>query len=948
MITLPENWSDWYVTGELGRGSYSVVYAAERKDDPSVHCAIKVITIPQDDSEYDDLVADGFNTELSRSFFEEAVKDFTREIRLMENFKGMQNIVSIEDYKVVPKEDGIGSHIFIRMELLTPLEKYINDKTLTEKEVIQIGTDICTALEFCQEKHIIHRDIKPANIFVNDRLGTHVFYKLGDFGIARNLEGKTQDLSTKGTPNYMAPEVAACMKYNGTADLYSLGLTLYWLLNGNRLPFFPQTQLYTPAAKREALQRRLSGEQIEPPVNASPELAKVILKACSYKPEDRWQTASEMKAALLKLRKAETPEVKEEDRKNAAEPAPETPKKKRAVLPRILAAAAALALAGTGIWFLQGKTPADNEQPTEEPVTTAPAAEITTAPPPEATETVTGTPEPSPTETLTQSPAPETATPAANPTSDLSRFQEADESCYTYIVQEGGKATITGYRSTKDIKALALPSTLDNIPVSAVAGYAFDSLSADEILIPEGITTLRSCAFSDCRGLFRVYFPASLTEITGNPFNGCRNLQELILSEENPAFTVKDCVVFDRNMRKLVIYIAGKKDYIYPVPDTVREIGDHAFDNAVKLQGILLPDGLERIGNYAFANSGLVMIELPEALEYIGDYAFFSTNIRSVKIPDRITKINRGVFYCCESLEEVTLPEHLRSIGPQAFSANMQMKEIRLPDELEEIGHSAFSNCHKLERIEIPASVSSIGGNPFDGCENLGRIIVAEDNERFYTADNVLFDRTELRLITYPCSMQQSAYKVPEGILIIGINAFQGNRNLQEVSFPDTLIRIDEQAFSNSSLTAVRLPDTLYEIGTSAFLECSDLQFVHLPENLPVVRDSLFAFCSNLTEVNIPKASKEIGLSSFFGCEQLTSLTVPAGVESIGEGAFNNCEQLTVNVQTGSAAEQYCRDNGIPYVAFDILETPAESTAPATEAPAEVTEEPIPDWLKDD
>ena len=298
MISLPANWSDWTVVNEIGSGSYSVVYEAVRKDDPTIRCAIKLITIPHDISEYDELLSEGFSTELSRSFFEEAVRDLTREIQVMEHFKGMQNIVSIEDYKVVPKEDGIGSYVFIRMELLTSLDQYLSDKTLTEQEILQIGTDVCTALEFCHEKQIVHRDIKPANIFVNDRLGTHVFYKLGDFGIARNLEGKTQNMSVKGTPNYMAPEVAANLPYNATADLYSLGLTLYYLLNGNRLPFFPQTQLYSPLAKREALAKRLAGEALEAPVNASPEAARVILKACAFQSIDRYQTAAEMKRAL--------------------------------------------------------------------------------------------------------------------------------------------------------------------------------------------------------------------------------------------------------------------------------------------------------------------------------------------------------------------------------------------------------------------------------------------------------------------------------------------------------------------------------------------------------------------------------------------------------------------------------------------------------------------------
>ncbi len=301
MMALPENWSDWEIIGELGHGAYSVVYEAARKDDPSVCCAIKLISVPQDESELDELVADGFTETLSKSFFDEVIRDFTREIKLMEQFKGMQNIVSIEDYKVVPKEDGIGSYIFIRMERLKSLEKYISDKKLSEKEVLQLGVDICTALEFCQERQIIHRDIKPANIFVNDKLGTHVFYKLGDFGIARNLEGKTMGMSAKGTPNYMAPEVAASLPYNATADIYSLGLTMYWLLNGCRLPFFPRTQLYSPAAKREALQKRLSGQIFDQPVDGSPEVSTVLQKACAFKPEDRFHTATELKKALLQI-----------------------------------------------------------------------------------------------------------------------------------------------------------------------------------------------------------------------------------------------------------------------------------------------------------------------------------------------------------------------------------------------------------------------------------------------------------------------------------------------------------------------------------------------------------------------------------------------------------------------------------------------------------------------
>lgn len=411
MVALPENWSDWEIIGELGRGSYSVVYEAARKDDPSICCAIKLLTVPQDESELDELVADGFTAELSKSFFDEVIRDFTREIRLMEHFKGMQNIVSIEDYKVIPKEDGIGSYIFIRMERLKPLEKYISDKKLSEKEVIQLGVDICTALEFCQERQIIHRDIKPANIFVNDKLGTHVFYKLGDFGIARNLEGKTAGMSAKGTPNYMAPEVAACLPYQATADIYSLGLTMYWLLNGCRLPFFPRTQLYSPSAKREALQKRLSGEPFDPPADGSKAISAVLLKACAFKPEDRYQTAAEMKKALLQVHE------KEEQPTGATETAAaqktensrsRTGKWRKPVV--ILTVAVVLGFGGWMVFRLWG------QQAPETPSATGQAGATETASPepqPEITETpsITPTPEatevPEQTETTQETPVPE-------------------------------------------------------------------------------------------------------------------------------------------------------------------------------------------------------------------------------------------------------------------------------------------------------------------------------------------------------------------------------------------------------------------------------------------------------------------------------------------------------------------------------------------------------------
>ena len=295
-IDLSAAWPEWKGVKPINRGSYGVVYEAIRTDHGvESHAAIKVISIPQDESEIDSLRSIGLFPNESKTFLKEVVDEFTNEIQIMESFKGSQNIVSVEDYKVIEKINRVGWDIYIRMELLTPLTTYISDKTLSEREVIELGCDICSALERCAQRNVIHRDIKPDNIFINE-FGD---YKLGDFGIARKLENMTSGLSQKGTYNYMAPEVEKGYSYDATVDIYSLGIVLYWLLNKKRLPFVStEKKLLSPRDLVTANRRRLDGEPLPAPCNASPAMAEVILKACDPDPRKRFASAKEMKNAL--------------------------------------------------------------------------------------------------------------------------------------------------------------------------------------------------------------------------------------------------------------------------------------------------------------------------------------------------------------------------------------------------------------------------------------------------------------------------------------------------------------------------------------------------------------------------------------------------------------------------------------------------------------------------
>lgn len=96
--------------------------------------------------------------------------------------------------------------------------------------MIRLGKDICRALILCEERNIIHRDIKPDNIMIS-RFGD---FKLGDFGVARVQVTRRTRQRWERTA-MQAPEVEHMQKYGKEADIYSLGITLYWLLNNRRM-----------------------------------------------------------------------------------------------------------------------------------------------------------------------------------------------------------------------------------------------------------------------------------------------------------------------------------------------------------------------------------------------------------------------------------------------------------------------------------------------------------------------------------------------------------------------------------------------------------------------------------------------------------------------------------------------------------------------------------------
>ena len=286
----------WRITRLIGEGSFGKVFEMEREDfGVTYKAALKAITVPANESEVREVMAEGMDEASVRDYFGTFVQDLVKEFALMSKLKGNSNVVSYENHQVIEHKGGIGWDILIQMELLTPLNEYTRKRTITRQDVIRLGIDLCKALELCQKYNIIHRDVKPENIFISDAGD----FKLGDFGIARTVEKTTSGLSKKGTYTYMAPEVYKGEAYGSTVDIYSLGIVLYRLLNGNRTPFLPAAPAPITHADREnALVKRLSGAVLPPPSHAEGRLSEIVLKACAYDPKERYSSPMQMRHEL--------------------------------------------------------------------------------------------------------------------------------------------------------------------------------------------------------------------------------------------------------------------------------------------------------------------------------------------------------------------------------------------------------------------------------------------------------------------------------------------------------------------------------------------------------------------------------------------------------------------------------------------------------------------------
>ena len=846
---------EWRIKRFIGAGSYGRVFEIERRDefDTVYTGALKAVTIPSSQGELDEILADGMDMNGASTYFRDYVKELNREIALMSKLKGHSNIVSYEDHKMFPHEDGVGWDILIRMELLTPITSYLKQNhTFTRREVIQLGMDLCKALEICQRYNIIHRDIKPANIFISETED----FKLGDFGVARIASASTGASTRAGTVNYMAPEVFRGEKYTSNVDIYSLGLVMYQLLNNNRMPLYPPyPQPITPSSRERAQAQRLSGAALPPPANAEGRLAEIVLKACAPDPAQRYDSPTVMRQALEAIRYTEGeakmiyPEgdtvpvpstsgaaAPEENDPNGETERPvwgstradsEKPAKAEKTLPECLKNARDDApleqqfslreLSGLSkeeadaldLTLKPMPQPAPAAEPAAPAVPQEPAVDQTvrveTAQPaaPADDSTVRLMPGAVP----AQTPAEDRTERVAVPVQPVQNVQESDKTTFLFEAQaekrrqeqqakrEAEEAARRKAAEEKEAE-LARIRAEKRAAEQAAAEEAARKAEAEQAAAAQAAQQQETPAAPAAPQKKGSKLPlaiggvavAAVVAVGGFALAGRGNSQIPVAAS---SVSVSSSSVSSTASSKAASTAASSKTSSSTTASTSQNAAD------------LIDSGsCGKNATWELYKDGTLYIKGTGAMQdYNWNY-------------NETTKI-------------------VTTGAPWHDSHSASVKKLVVEDGITSIGNDAFSDCESLVSAELAEGITSIGDGTFTACRDLEKI------------------------------------NIPNSVTSIGYDAF----------------------YSCWALTSLELPSGLSKLESSA-VSFTAIKELTVPHGVKVVDSYLAAYNDNLTTVTLEEGVEEIWHRAFWRCEKLNNITIPRSVKKIEGEAFLECTSL--------------------------------------------------------
>lgn len=444
-----------------------------------------------------------------------------------------------------------------------------------------------------------------------------------------------------------------------------------------------------------------------------------------------------------------------------------------------------------------------------------------------------------------------------------------------------------------------------------------------EYQIPDAVKHIDNYAFFDCLSLTMSALPDSLESIGDKAFSF-----ELSPSSAQETSIFKDMDVTLppslKHIGKCAFQYSSLRSVV--IPDLVDSIREYTFWSCTHLKSVVLGNGVKYIGAGAFSGYSLESVTLGKSLIAIegksGDFptgAFNScTKLKSIELPQSVEKVGPYAFYN-SGLDSINIPASVSYIDETAFFESRNLAKITVEDGNKNYSSadSALYNADKTELIycpdlkthlSMPASVKSISDNVIDSKSMLEWIEVENGSKDFSALNGILYDIDKKELLLMPPMLKDVS--LAPTLTEIADNAMEGSQ-IESLELPASVKRVGNYAFKGCArLKGVKILSSSINIGNGAFYNCKALTTVsiiispHKPnkaqesadesnDSIYTLGDEAFYNCWSLTSIDIPESTKILGKDVFNSCLEITSITLPNSIDSIGERAFYNCRALS-------------------------------------------------------
>ncbi|MBE6555160.1 MAG: leucine-rich repeat domain-containing protein [Ruminococcaceae bacterium] len=520
------------------------------------------------------------------------------------------------------------------------------------------------------------------------------------------------------------------------------------------------------------------------------------------------------------------------------------------------------------------------------------------------------------------------------------RYDDYDSTLYYREVKEGGIA-VAGLRN-EEVKNITVPESVGDRQIVLVDTAAFKGDDIVDIVLPGGVTKIKSSAFAGCEQLKYVLQDASLggvTEVGRSAFRDCTSLQTVDFSSQlrligDRAF--EECKSFlDVSLDSAEVI--GKKSFFnckgfrqIVIQPVTQEIGKNAFGGCTSITDITLPfigknraladkqslnyiidcdshtggstftvtiTDISFIHGAAFNDCESVgEIRLPEYITEIEEGAFDGAkNLRAVNIPNAVTVLNKHLFKDCRSLTTITGGTGITTIGEGVFSGCSALVSVNFPS-LTVIGKEAFLNCGSLLEIGEHTRLSRVEEAAFAGCASLSSMDLSS-----CSSDGIG------EAVFRNCGML-STVLLPAGMQTIPAALFDGCHFLNDFTFDPATTAIGDEAFRGTGLRTLSLHEGLTSIGDSAFESCTGIGILLLPESLTHVGKDAFSSCSGVYELKTPfigesREHAKRGLSYMFGNHTSISTIIVTSMSTITPDTFKAAKSSLSKVVLGDGVQ---------------------------------------------